>query len=147
MCAVGIAVIGLEHDDLVACEIRKPMPKMRRRMGHDQPLGSMYDEGHQMFKKLVEERSQGKIRVDVFPAAQLGSEVAMVEGVRLGSIDVICANSPNAATRRRIFSVNMSAAGLPPSLAGSRQRPTNPRSVHSPDSPARSSNPSAPDLV
>ena len=72
--------------------------EFRLRMGHDQPLGSMYDEGHQMFKKLVEERSQGKIRVDVFPAAQLGSEVAMVEGVRLGSIDIICANSPNAAT-------------------------------------------------
>jgi TRAP-type transport system periplasmic protein len=69
----------------------------RLRAGHDQPLGSMYDEGHQMFKKLVEERSKGRIRVDVFPAAQLGSEVAMVEGLRLGSIDVICANAPNAA--------------------------------------------------
>ena len=67
------------------------------RMGHDQPVGSMYDEGHKMFKKLVEERSKGRIKADVFPAAQLGSEVAMVEGVRLGSIDVICANAPNAA--------------------------------------------------
>jgi tripartite ATP-independent transporter DctP family solute receptor len=57
----------------------------------------MYDEGHKMFKKLVEERSKGRIKADVFPAAQLGSEVAMVEGVRLGSIDVICANAPNAA--------------------------------------------------
>jgi tripartite ATP-independent transporter DctP family solute receptor len=66
-------------------------------MGHDQPVGSMYDEGHKMFKKLVEERSKGRIKADVFPAAQLGSEVAMVEGVRLGSIDVICANAPNAA--------------------------------------------------
>ena len=67
------------------------------RAGHDQPLGSMYDEGHQMFKKLVEERSKGRIRVNVFPAAQLGAEVAMVEGLRLGSIDVACANAPNAA--------------------------------------------------
>jgi tripartite ATP-independent transporter DctP family solute receptor len=67
------------------------------RAGHDQPVGSMYDEGHQMFKKLVEERSKGRIRVNVFPAAQLGSEVAMVEGLRLGTIDVICANAPNAA--------------------------------------------------
>ena len=67
------------------------------RMGHDQPVGSMYDEGHNMFKKLVEERSGGRIKASVFPAAQLGSEVAMVEGVRLGSIDVICANAPNAA--------------------------------------------------
>jgi tripartite ATP-independent transporter DctP family solute receptor len=67
------------------------------RMGHDQPVGSMYDEGHTMFKKLVEERSNGRIKAAVFPAAQLGSEVAMVEGLRLGSIDVICANAPNAA--------------------------------------------------
>ncbi|HEX5768431.1 MAG TPA: TRAP transporter substrate-binding protein [Burkholderiales bacterium] len=67
------------------------------RAGHDQPVGSMYDEGHQMFKKLVEERSKGRVRVNIFPAAQLGAEVAMVEGLRLGSIDVICANAPNAA--------------------------------------------------
>ena len=87
---------------LAAVAFALPSPvlaqEIRLRMGHDQPLGSMYDEGHQMFKKLVEERSQGKIRVDVFPAAQLGSEVAMVEGVRLGSIDIICANAANAAT-------------------------------------------------
>src|SRR5687767_2182727 len=67
------------------------------RMGHDQPVGSMYDEGHKMFKKLLEERSKGRIKAEVFPAAQLGSEVAMVEGLRLGTIDVICANAPNAA--------------------------------------------------
>jgi tripartite ATP-independent transporter DctP family solute receptor len=67
------------------------------RMGHDQPVGSMYDEGHQMFRKLIEERSGGKLKGAVFPAAQLGSEVAMVEGLRLGSIDIICANAPNAA--------------------------------------------------
>jgi TRAP-type transport system periplasmic protein len=71
---------------------------IRLRMGHDQPVGSMYDEGHNMFRKLVEERSGGRIKVDVFPAAQLGAEVAMVEGVRLGSIDLICANAANAAT-------------------------------------------------
>lgn len=72
--------------------------EIKLRAGHDQPVGSMYDEGHKMFKKLVEERSKGRIKVDVFPAAQLGSEVAMMEGLRLGSIDVICANAPNAAT-------------------------------------------------
>jgi tripartite ATP-independent transporter DctP family solute receptor len=75
-----------------------PAQEVRLRAGHDQPVGSMYDEGHKMFKKLVEERSLGRIRVDVFPAAQLGAEVAMMEGLRIGSIDVVCANAPNAAT-------------------------------------------------
>ena len=72
--------------------------EIKLRAGHDQPVGSMYDEGHKMFKKLVEERSQGRIKVDIFPAAQLGSEVSMMEGLRLGSLDIACANAPNAAT-------------------------------------------------
>jgi tripartite ATP-independent transporter DctP family solute receptor len=72
--------------------------EIRLRVGHDQPVGSMYDEGHKQFKKLVEERSGGRIKVDVFPAAQLGSEVAMLEGVRLGTIDMVISSAANAAT-------------------------------------------------
>ena len=70
----------------------------RLRIGHDQPAGTMYDEGHTMFRKLVEERSAGRIKVDVFPAGQLGSEVAMIEGVRMGSLDASVAHAANAST-------------------------------------------------
>ena len=72
--------------------------QIRLRIGHDQPAGTMYDEGHTMFRKLVEERSAGGIKVDVFPAAQLGSEVAMIEGVRMGSLDASVAHVANAST-------------------------------------------------
>jgi len=72
--------------------------QLRLRLGHDQPVGSMYDEGHAMFRKLVQERTGGRVRVDVFPAAQLGSEVTMIEGVRLGSLDGSVAHVANAAT-------------------------------------------------
>src|SRR5688572_11285269 len=72
--------------------------QVRLRIGHDQPAGTMYDEGHTMFRKLVEERSTGRIKVDIFPAAQLGSEVAMIEGVRMGSLDASVAHVANAST-------------------------------------------------
>jgi tripartite ATP-independent transporter DctP family solute receptor len=72
--------------------------QIRLRAGHDQPVGSMYDEGHTMLRKLLDERTSGRVKVDVFPAAQLGSEVAMIEGVRLGTIDVASAHIANAAT-------------------------------------------------
>jgi tripartite ATP-independent transporter DctP family solute receptor len=75
-----------------------PAQEIRLRAGHDQPVGSMYDEGHQMFRKLLDERSKGRIKLEVFPAAQLGSEVAMLEGVRLGSVDVSAAHVANAST-------------------------------------------------
>src|SRR5690349_1236021 len=70
----------------------------KMRFGHDQPIGSMYDEGHKALQRLVTEKTGGKVQVDVFPAAQLGSEVAMVEGVRLGSIDGMVVHVSNAST-------------------------------------------------
>jgi tripartite ATP-independent transporter DctP family solute receptor len=72
--------------------------QVRLRFGHDQPVGSMYDEGHKMLRKLLQERTGGRVRLDIFPAAQLGSEVAMIEGVRLGSLDGSVAHVANAAT-------------------------------------------------
>ncbi|MBI2561018.1 MAG: TRAP transporter substrate-binding protein DctP, partial [candidate division NC10 bacterium] len=68
------------------------------RAGHDQPPKSMYDEGHQYFARKLAERTNGRVQVQVFPAAQLGSEVAMIEGLRLGSIDIIVAHVANTAT-------------------------------------------------
>lgn len=43
----------------------------------------------QHFEKEVEEKSQGKIDVKIFPNAQLGSEEQMINGVRNGTIEVI----------------------------------------------------------
>jgi tripartite ATP-independent transporter DctP family solute receptor len=70
----------------------------RLRFGHDQPVGSMYDEGHQALKKLVADKTGNKLQIDIFPAAQLGSEVAMIEGVRIGSIDGAVIHVANAST-------------------------------------------------
>ncbi len=71
---------------------------LQLRAGHDQPVGSMYDEGHKMLQKLLEDRSGGKMKLAIFPAAQLGSEVAMIEGVRLGTLDMSAAHVANAST-------------------------------------------------
>ncbi|HEV8674328.1 MAG TPA: TRAP transporter substrate-binding protein [Methylomirabilota bacterium] len=98
MSRLASLVLGPVLAVTLATGVPAAAQEIKLRAGHDQPVGSMYDEGHKMFKKLVEERSQGRIKVDVFPAAQLGAEVAMMEGLRLGSIDVACANAPNAAT-------------------------------------------------
>jgi tripartite ATP-independent transporter DctP family solute receptor len=68
------------------------------RAGHDQPPKSMYDEGHQYFARKMAERTNGRVQVQVFPAAQLGSEVVMVEGLRMGSIDIVNAHVANLAT-------------------------------------------------
>ncbi len=88
--AATALAIGLAATDASA--------QTRLRFGHDQPVGSMYDEGHQALKKLVADKTGNKIQIDIFPAAQLGSEVAMIEGVRIGSVDGAVIHVANAST-------------------------------------------------
>jgi len=68
------------------------------RFAHDQPVGSMYDAGHEALKAELAALSGGTLTVEIFPAAQLGNEVAMIEGMRLGSVDGAVAHVANAAT-------------------------------------------------
>ncbi len=48
----------------------------------------IYNQAAEYFGKLVAERTGGDIEVQVFPAAQLGSERDMVEGLQLGSLEM-----------------------------------------------------------
>jgi TRAP-type transport system periplasmic protein len=55
--------------------------------GHDQPTDASYHALLTKFAELVGERTDGRIEVRVFPGAQLGSELEMAEGLRLGTLD------------------------------------------------------------
>lgn len=56
------------------------------RLGHLQGENHPYHKGALKFKELVEKRSQGRIRIDIFPNSQLGNGRDQIEGVQLGSI-------------------------------------------------------------
>ena len=47
------------------------------------------------FAEIVAKKTNGKVRVDTFPAAQLGNEKELIEGTMLGSVDMFQA-SPGA---------------------------------------------------
>lgn len=64
------------------------------RFAHTQPVS---DPGHQAavaFKERVEERSGGALKVEIFPGGVLGSDPAMLEGIRLGTIDLALTGNP-----------------------------------------------------
>ena len=48
----------------------------------------IYNIGMAHFAKLVKEKSNGELEVQVFPAAQLGSERDAVEGLQLGTLEM-----------------------------------------------------------
>lgn len=55
---------------------------------HNQPLESPEHAGAEKFKEVIEEESNGKITVDMYPNSQLGSLREQVEGTQVGEIDI-----------------------------------------------------------
>jgi C4-dicarboxylate-binding protein DctP len=57
------------------------------KLGHDQPQTSTHQKAAMRFKELVEERTHGQIKVNIFPAMMLGSGTQMVEQVEAGALE------------------------------------------------------------
>ena len=56
------------------------------KMGTSTQPDHIYNKGVELFEKLVEEGTKGAIDVQLFPAAQLGAERELVEGMQLGTV-------------------------------------------------------------
>lgn len=63
-------------------------PRYRFKLAHVIGAGTPIDVAARRFAALVEERTNGEVHVDVFPAARLGAERAIIEGVQLGTIEM-----------------------------------------------------------
>jgi tripartite ATP-independent transporter DctP family solute receptor len=57
-------------------------------LGHGAAAGNPRDEGAKKFAEAVKQMSNGRIDVQVAGSAQLGDDVAMITGMRTGSIDM-----------------------------------------------------------
>lgn len=65
------------------------------KFGHSGSEEHQYHVGAVEFKKLVEEKSGGEIKVNIFPQAQLGGERDLAEGVRMGTIEMCSSAASN----------------------------------------------------
>ncbi|TDH35661.1 DctP family TRAP transporter solute-binding subunit [Pseudohoeflea suaedae] len=55
----------------------------------------VYQDAAEKFRDLVAERSDGKIKVEIFPNATLGDERTLLEGMQIGTVDMgIITNGP-----------------------------------------------------
>jgi C4-dicarboxylate-binding protein DctP len=57
------------------------------KFGHGNPAGSPKDLSILYFKELVEEKTNGQVIVEVYPAGQLGTENEMVEAIKMGTLE------------------------------------------------------------
>jgi tripartite ATP-independent transporter DctP family solute receptor len=73
---------------LVAPGAARADAKYKFKLAHVITAGTPIDLGAKRFAELVKQRTNGEVEVSVFPAAQLGAERAIIEGVQLGTIEM-----------------------------------------------------------
>ncbi len=80
-------------------------PSYTFRLADNQPVDYPTVIGDKKFAELVEERSEGRIKIDVFPSAQLGDEKSVLEQVQLGAIEFTRTNASPLSEFNKQFSV------------------------------------------
>ncbi|MBP1933864.1 TRAP transporter substrate-binding protein [Ammoniphilus resinae] len=63
-------------------------PRLSFRIAFPSGKGSMLYEAADLYKKKVEEKSNGAIEVKIFPDGQLGKDLAVLDALKLGSIEM-----------------------------------------------------------
>jgi tripartite ATP-independent transporter DctP family solute receptor len=58
------------------------------KVAHGLPVSHPVHKGLEELKRLVEERSGGKMKINIFPSEQLGSETQCLEKVQAGTLDI-----------------------------------------------------------
>ncbi len=67
------------------------------KIGQGQTAGEPQIKAMELFKEVVEAKSAGKIRVDVYPNNQLGNQRDVTEGIQLGTVQMASISSPMAS--------------------------------------------------
>ena len=80
-------------------------PKLKFRVAHTTPPGNHITLAFEKFKELVEQKSDGKIKVQIFPNAILGSDRVLMEGAQKGSLEMAVSSTPNMANFSPLYQV------------------------------------------
>jgi tripartite ATP-independent transporter DctP family solute receptor len=75
------------------------------RLGHPMAPGNNVTVGYEKLKELIEERSGGKVKVQLFGNAMLGSDRVTMESTQRGTLDMASSSSPNMANFSKAFMV------------------------------------------
>lgn len=84
---------------------KKPERIYSMQIGHSQPVDNPRHQSFLLFKKLLEEKTDGGIQVDIYPAGQLGSEASMLEQVCDGTIQGFRGGQLEIVPKMLVFSL------------------------------------------
>ncbi|WP_319550101.1 TRAP transporter substrate-binding protein [Desulfogranum marinum] len=99
--AVAFIAVGMIFGAAASVQAKK----ITLRLGHPMAPGNNVTLGYEKLKELIEERSEGKIKVQLFGNAMLGSDRVTMESTQRGTLDMASSSSPNMANFSKAFMV------------------------------------------
>ena len=90
---------------MVAAGTADAKPKYVWKLSHVRPQDTQIDKDVHWFADKVFEASEGKIKIDIFPASQLGDYTVVHERISVGAVDMAC-QPPSVAADKRIQILN-----------------------------------------
>ncbi|AER67228.1 Extracellular solute-binding protein, family 7 [Thermovirga lienii DSM 17291] len=81
-------------------------PKYVWKLSHVRPQGTTIDKDVHWFADKVFEDSKGQIKIEIYPASQLGDYTVVHERISVGAIEMAC-QPPGVAADRRIQILNL----------------------------------------
>ena len=75
------------------------------RLGHPMAPGNNVTLGYEKFKELLEEKSDGMIRVQIFGDTVLGSDLLTTDDAQEGTLDMASSSTPNLAAFTKAYMV------------------------------------------
>ena len=104
--AMALALFGLCASAFVSpAQAAYDGPKLKFRVAHTTPPGNHITLAFEKFKELVEQKSDGKIKVQIFPNAILGSDRVLMESAQKGSLEMAVSSTPNMASFSPLYQV------------------------------------------
>lgn len=99
--AITLLAVGMAFGTSATVQAKK----ITLRLGHPMAPGNNVTVGYEKLKELIEERSEGKIRVQLFGNSMLGSDRVTMESTQRGTLDMASSSSPNMANFSKAFMV------------------------------------------
>lgn len=105
LACAGLLAAALFTTVAMAADAPYTGPKLKFRVAHTTPPGNHITLAFEKFKEAVEAKSQGKIRVQIFPNAILGSDRVLMEGAQKGTLEMAVSSTPNMANFSPMYQV------------------------------------------
>ncbi|WP_340085174.1 TRAP transporter substrate-binding protein [Siminovitchia sp. FSL H7-0308] len=85
MILVGLIIAGCSNDKSSSKDGKDDVLVLK--LGHIQSENDLWQDGAEKFKEEVEEASDGKIKIEIYPNSTLGGDRDMAEGLQVGTVD------------------------------------------------------------